>query len=321
MSHTMCNSAAGESDGAPAATDGHTPGLHPKSFCAVCNVQCGNSTRYAQHISGRRHKQAALAAGGAALQPEPQAQDDLLAQGGTTLREDLVAPPRLTDAAVAAVVSKLSPLIAPTRLQSLQAAAAQRCGGVHLAFENVVQNDNVATALRTAECAGIHNVHLIRGPQALTSKRGGSLKRVDNALSKGAERWLQLHYHRDTAAFVDAMRAAGFQLFGADADASAATIADCDFVQARGSTRGSSTCDSGCVVIFGNERDGMSAELRAACGELFFLPSVGLTQSYNVFVSAAMAVHHLQMRAVVKPDRSAAQQQVYNHRINHCNRV
>lgn len=306
MSHTTpAPSCSAESDG----------GQHPKSFCTVCNVQCGNSTRYAQHISGRRHKQAALAAG-AELQPEPQAQEDsLLAQDGPpTLREDLVAaPPRLTDAAVGAVVSALSPLIAPTRLQSLQAAAAQRCGGVHLAFENVVQNDNVATALRTAECAGIHHVHLIRGPQALSSKRGGSLKRVDNALSKGAERWLQLHYHRDTAAFVEAMRAAGFKMFGADADASATTIADCGFGQTPDLTHGSSSCDTGCVVIFGNERDGMSAELRAACGDLFFLPSVGLTQSYNVFVSAAMAVHHLQMRAVVRPDRSEAQQKVPDH--------
>ena len=54
----------------------------------------------------------------------------------------------------------------------------------------------------------------------------------------------------------------------------------------------------------------MSAELRSACDGLFFLPSVGLTQSYNVFVSAAMTVHHLQMRAVLKPDRNDAQQEV-----------
>ena len=125
-------------------------------------------------------------------------------------------PPPVLPPVVTAVVRTLSPLIAPTRLQSLQLAAAQRCGGVHLAFENVVQNDNVAAALRTAECAGIHHVHLIRGPQALASKRGGSLKRVDNALSKDAERWLQLHYHHDTTAFIQAMRDAGHTLLGAD---------------------------------------------------------------------------------------------------------
>jgi tRNA (guanosine-2'-O-)-methyltransferase len=195
----------------------------------------------------------------------------------------------------------------------MRQAAAQRCGAVHLAFENVVQNDNVESALRTAECAGIHHVHLIRGPQALASKRGGSLKRVDNALSKGAERWLQLYYHRDTAAFVQALRSAGFQLFGADVDTSARAIADCGFGQPSGSAPVSTGRDCGCAVIFGNERDGMSPELRAACDDLFFLPSVGLTQSYNVFVSAAMAVHHLQMRSIVTPDRNGAQQQVSPH--------
>lgn len=301
----------------------HTPSSS-SSFCGVCNVQCGNPTRYAQHISGRRHQQAAATAlsaaavapagaapGGDVLQPpEPQVIQEEEEDSQTSREADAASPPPLTDSTAAAVVRTLSPLLAPARLRSLQQAAVQRCRGVHLAFENVVQNDNVASALRTAECAGIHHVHLIRGPQALASKRGGSLKRVDNALSKGAERWLQLHYHYDVAGFLQAVRGAGLKLFGADVDASASTIADCDFGQTAESAGVSKGCGCGCAVIFGNERDGMSSELRAACDDLFFLPSVGLTQSYNVFVSAAMTVHHLQMRSVITPDCDGAQQQV-----------
>jgi tRNA (guanosine-2'-O-)-methyltransferase len=242
--------------------------------------------------------------------PEPQVIQEEEEDSQTSRDADAASPPPLTDSTAAAVVRTLSPLLAPARLRSLQQAAVQRCRGVHLAFENVVQNDNVASALRTAECAGIHHVHLIRGPQALASKRGGSLKRVDNALSKGAERWLQLHYHYDVAGFLQAVRGAGLKLFGADVDASASTIADCDFGQTAESAGVSTGCGCGCAVIFGNERDGMSSELRAACDDLFFLPSVGLTQSYNVFVSAAMTVHHLQMRSVITPDCDGAQQQV-----------
>eukprot|EP01047_Picozoa_sp_COSAG01_P097888 COSAG01_NODE_28147_length_668_cov_0.594025_1_plen_110_part_01 len=100
---------------------------------------------------------------------------------------------------------------------------------MHLAFENVFKNENCAHALRTAECAGIHNVHLIRGPQALESKRGGSLKRVDTALSKSADRWLRLHYHANTAEFVTWTRRHQLSLYGAHADQTAVPIADCAF--------------------------------------------------------------------------------------------
>jgi tRNA (guanosine-2'-O-)-methyltransferase len=327
-SSALMDAAAATSAGS--AADAASP--RERGFCAVCKIECGNPRRYAQHISGRRHRQAvsssssSAAAGDTAtqqevdLQPEPELQGDLDQEDERTWEAsdgDAALPP-LAGSVAAAVVHSLAPLISATRLRSLQVAAAQRCGTVHLVFENVVQNENVASALRTAECAGIHHVHLIRGPQALSSKRGGSLKRVDNALSKGAERWLQLHYHSDTTSFVRAMQTAGISLFGADVDPSATPIADCEFSRRSGAPADHSAdsadvagdSGSGCAIIFGNERDGMSAELRSACDGLFFLPSVGLTQSYNVFVSAAMTVHHLQMRAVLKPDRNDAQQEV-----------
>ena len=199
------------------------------------------------------------------------------------------------------MAAALSPLVSERRLQSFRTCAGQRCCGVHLAFENLFQNDNCAFALRTAECAGIHHVHLIRGPLALQSKRGGSLKRVDHTMSKSAERWLRVHYHADTAAFVRWAREGGFALFGAHADPSANPVADCDF--AAGSAA------SGSCVVFGNERDGMSAALRQACAGLFFLPSVGLTQSYNVAAACAMTVHSLQLKGRVAPDCSDARQQ------------
>ena len=285
--------------------------------CQVCQIDCGSESRLQQHRSGRKHraKAAAIASsggvgGGAAsggqgggqaeLEPEPEPEPET---------EPAAADPELgaaeldaaLGAAAPAVAAALSPLVSERRLQSFRTAAAQRCCGVHLAFENLFQNDNCAYALRTAECAGIHHVHLIRGPLSLQSKRGGSLKRVDHTMSKSAERWLRVHYHADTAAFVRWAREGGFALFGAHADPSANPVADCGFAPG--------SAGSGSVVVFGNERDGMSAALREACDGLFFLPSVGLTQSYNVAAACAMTVHSLQLKGRVAPDCSDERQQ------------
>lgn len=202
----------------------------------------------------------------------------------------------------------LSPLVSATRWQKLLAAVGQRSGRVHLGFENVWKNNNTAAALRTAECAGIQNVHLIQGQ--LPNKQ-----RVSRSLSKGSERWLDIRYHADTPSFFRALRggtekqlgghtaaAAGAQtsmaILGADADPTATTIDNIDFSVFKG----------GVCVVFGNEQGGVSDTLKRRCDGLFFLPSVGLTQSYNISAACAMTVYHLRDRGVARPDLTAEEQ-------------
>ena len=115
--------------------------------------------------------------------------------------------------AAAVVVEALSPLLTPQRIQKLRIAAALStcwylpscvccsmlvsrvkcfscltlifpwlgCSNTHFGFENVWKNDNTAAALRSVECAGVQNVHLVRG-EAVHKKR------VNHSLSKSAER-------------------------------------------------------------------------------------------------------------------------------------
>lgn len=45
------------------------------------------------------------------------------------------------------------------------------------------------------------------------------------------------------------------------------------------------------ALIFGNERLGVSTELLAVCDGTFTIPMYGLTESLNVSVAAAVALH------------------------------
>ena len=86
------------------------------------------------------------------------------------------------------------------------------------------------------------------------------------------------------------MQNKGIAVFAADANPTATPIADL-------SVQNHSTC-----FVFGNEQHGVSASLRDSCDGLFFLPSVGLTQSYNVSAACAMTLMHLTDRGILKPD-------------------
>ena len=90
-------------------------------------------------------------------------------------------------AAARKAVDALKPLATQSRWDKLTAAVAGRCAHVHLGFENCYKNQNVAAALRTAECLGVQNVHLIREAGHQPNR-----KKVDTNLSKSAERWLDV---------------------------------------------------------------------------------------------------------------------------------
>jgi tRNA (guanosine-2'-O-)-methyltransferase len=130
------------------------------------------------------------------------------------------------------------------------------------------------------------NFHLIRGEAVHT-------KRMNHSLSKKAETWLDAHYHPNTAAFLQHTKEQGLMVYAADADPLANPISQMQ------------PCpNQPFVLVFGNERHGVSDVLRSGCDGLFCLPSVGLTQSYNVSAACAMTLMHLQDRGLLTPDLS-----------------
>ena len=52
------------------------------------------------------------------------------------------------------------------------------------------------------------------------------------------------------------------------------------------------------ALVFGNERLGVSAEMLAHCDGAFHIPLHGLTESLNVSVAAAIAMHYGRVQRV-----------------------
>lgn len=226
----------------------------------------------------------------------------LLQLGGST--------PRLVVAA-RRVIEALHPQVTAERWHKLSVAATLRCAHVHLAFENCYKNQNVAAVLRTAECLGVQNIHLIRGVSFRSNH-----KKVDSNLSKSAERWLDVHYHDSTAEFLQTMRNGGCGVYAAHFDPNAAPIGSIAALNAGGGRwPAGRTGDCSLLpsrppisVVFGNEHHGVSEEMLSGAESMFFLPSVGLTQSFNVSVACAMTLYHLSNSGVIAPDLTEDEQ-------------
>jgi tRNA (guanosine-2'-O-)-methyltransferase len=47
------------------------------------------------------------------------------------------------------------------------------------------------------------------------------------------------------------------------------------------------------AIVLGNEEAGCSSEVLSRCHEEFYIPSVGMTKSFNVSVAASIIAHHV----------------------------
>jgi len=149
-----------------------------------------------------------------------------------------------------------------------------RLGRVRCAVEAVYHRHNVSAILRTCDALGIHDVHLVGGPQLKVSK----------GAARGAERWLRLHHHAGPEEALAALSAAGVRVFVADLADGSVPPEDVPV-------------DQPVCLWFGAELVGVSEVARAGADGVVTIPMRGFAQSLNVSVAAAVALRPVAERA------------------------
>jgi len=161
------------------------------------------------------------------------------------------------------VIARLEPLVTDARRDRLQGVVGDRLGSVSVVFDAPHDPHNGAAVVRSCEAFGVHRVHVAREPFLVAS-----------SVAKSAEKWIELRCHKEASSAIAALQADGLELVGA--------VADGDLLPAdlRNIPR--------VALVLGNERDGISKELLAACTRRVRVPMRGFVESLNVSVTAAI---------------------------------
>ncbi len=163
-------------------------------------------------------------------------------------------------------------LLTERRVSRIDAVVAARVRGITVVLESVHDPHNLAAVLRTAEGLGLSEVHAIAVP-------GGF--RPNAAVTQGADKWIDLHLHRDPEACADALIKAGYALFGSQLSAESQPLHAIAF-------------DRPIALCFGNEHAGLSEELARRCQGFFRIPMAGFSQSFNVSVAVGITLAQAQ---------------------------
>jgi tRNA (guanosine-2'-O-)-methyltransferase len=162
--------------------------------------------------------------------------------------------------------------ISDERQARVREMLSRRLGSVVVILEAVHRRHNASAILRSCECFGVHEVHLVT--KGFKPSKGAA---------RGSERWLDIHRWENTDDAVSALRARGFGVYIAD-------------LMEGAHSPDTLPVDGNIAILMGAELTGVSDRARELCDGAICVPMHGLTESLNVSVAAACILQRLTER-------------------------
>lgn len=147
---------------------------------------------------------------------------------------------------------------------------------ITVVLEDIYQAHNASAVLRSCDCFGIQDVHIIEKKNRYKISRDVAL---------GAEKWLTINNYRGqgntTTSVYDQLRSGGYRIVATTPHEGDTDLDNFDLGKGR------------VALIFGTELRGLSPEAVSGADEYLKIPMFGFTESFNISVSAAIILHHL----------------------------
>lgn len=174
-----------------------------------------------------------------------------------------------------AIIDYLSTFITEHKLKLMENVLAQRTNYITLVLEDIYQPHNASAVVRTADCFGIQQVHIIEGRNQYD---------VNPQVLQGSEKWVDILKYNDTSnstkVCFDKLRNDGYKLVGTTPHKDGADLHKFNFNQP-------------IALVFGTEETGLSEYAMNEVDEYLRIPMRGFTESFNLSVSAAICLFQI----------------------------
>jgi len=166
-------------------------------------------------------------------------------------------------------IAALEAFTTDERRARLTTVIGDRLDAVTVVMDAPHDPHNGAAVVRSCDAFGVQRLHVVE-------RREGFLSA--NSVSKGSERWVEVHAYRSAKDAIERLRDEGRELLGTHPTGELAPE------DLRGIGK--------MALVLGNERDGISGELSSACTRAVRIPMRGFAESLNVSVTAAILLSH-----------------------------
>lgn len=161
--------------------------------------------------------------------------------------------------------------ILPAREEKLVEVLRKRQENLAVVMENVDDPHNIAAVMRTCDSVGIQDIYV------LTTKIHPH-KKFGPKSSSSAAKWVTIHPYTNTAACFADLRKKYSQVLTTHLAADSVGLYEIDFTKST-------------ALVFGNEHDGVTEEMRNLADGNFIIPQMGMIQSLNISVACAVSIY------------------------------
>jgi tRNA (guanosine-2'-O-)-methyltransferase len=177
------------------------------------------------------------------------------------------------------LIEHLSACVTENRFSLFQQVLSERTRYITVILEDIYQSQNASAVLRTCDCTGIQDIHIVEQQNAYEINRDVAL---------GANQWLSLHYYNtgedNIYKGVEALRKQGYRIVATSPHAEGTSPETFDLNKGKA------------ALMFGTELNGLTSRAMDLADEYIQIPMVGFTESFNISVSAALVLYGLRKR-------------------------
>ncbi|MFP5040147.1 TrmH family RNA methyltransferase [Parasediminibacterium sp. JCM 36343] len=157
------------------------------------------------------------------------------------------------------------------RQQKIEQVLSHRQANLTVVLEDVQDPRNITAVMRTCDGVGIQDIYIINTnlPQIRKFKfKSGS----------SAAKWVTIHQFTNVADCFAELRGKFSTILTTHLSSDAVNLYAIDFTES-------------VALVFGNEQNGISEEMKALADGNFVIPQVGMVQSLNISVACAVSVY------------------------------
>lgn len=178
----------------------------------------------------------------------------------------------------AELISHFKTFVSEKRFQRFEEVVAQRTRHITIALEDIFQSHNTSAVLRSCDCFGIQDVHIIENRNKYT---------VNPDVALGSFQWLNVNRYNseenNTLNCIRTLKKKGYKIIATTPHTNDTAIEELDI--------SSKTC-----LVFGTEKNGISNDVIENADGFVKIPMYGFTESFNISVSAALCLYELTKR-------------------------
>lgn len=175
------------------------------------------------------------------------------------------------------LIEHFSQYISDHKKELVEQVLNERTRYLTVVLEDIYQAQNANAAVRTCECMGLQDIHIIENKNQYE---------VNRRVLMGSYKWENLIRHRtakvnNTEVCFAKLRAAGYRIYATDPDVKNFSIRELDVRQSK------------IALVFGNELHGLTEYALNHADAKVRIPMYGFTESMNVSATVAVCLNEL----------------------------